>query len=375
MSKSKSLANHSIDEELSRRFYILNAVVAVILLAAIFVSISQFGAEAWHGRRQIALVIPGTKDQPGWNKSQYVAVKSACEELNFDLVIRENVSSNTEICRKTTEELSKRGINSIIFANGCLLENIRNFEKLYPKINFSTIESISALWTSGRYSILSYEGSYLAGILAGLHTKTNKIGYIAPFMDPEVNQGINAFSLGVQRVNPNAEVLVNWTGNWDNPQNEEQAVQNLKAEHVDFLTYHQNGETVPKACERVGVAFVAFNEAYPLNYYCLAAIKVDWKSIYMDLIRHTNTSEANSNNAFGIAQQMVQFEIVNKVSKRERALLDTALWEIENGRLIFSGEIFDRNGTQRCAANESISLKSLQSKMNWLVKGVRIVGN
>ena len=363
------------DEQLSRRFYILNTVVAVVLLAAIFISISQFGVEAWQGRKQFALIIPGEKNQKGWNKSQYLAAKKACDELNFDLVLRENISSDSEVCQKTVEELSKRGINEIIFANGCLLKNIAEFEKIYPKINFTTIESISALHTGGRYSILSFEASYLAGMLAGLHTKTNKIGYIAPFMDSEINQGINAFTIGVQRVNPNAEILVNWTGSWNNPQNEEQSVQNLKAQRVDILTYHQNGDTIPNTCERALINFIAFNEVYPENKFCLASIKINWNEAYMDLIKYKDTFELKTNYAVGINQGLVTFEVLNKISKREQVLIDTALWEIQNGRLIFSGEIFDRNGVQRCAANEAISLLSLQNNMNWLVQGVRIVGN
>ena len=366
---------HSTNEDLSRRFYILNAVVAVVLLAAIFISISQFGAEAWHGKKQIALIIPGEKNQLGWNKSQYLAAKNACDEFNYDLVIRENISSDYEICKRTADELSQRGINTIVFANGCLLKNISEFEKIYPKINFTTIESISALHTGGRYSILSFEGSYLAGILAGLHTKTNKIGYVAPFVDPEINQGINAFVLGVQRVNPNAEILLNWTGGWNNPSNEEQAVQNLKARRVDVLTYHQNGETVPNICERAAINFIAFNENYPTNKYCLAAIKINWNEAYMDFIKYSNSSELKANYAFGINQGLVDFEVTDKINKREKVLIDTALWEIKNGRLIFAGEIFERYDIKKCSANEAISLQSLQTKMDWLIKGVRIVGN
>ena len=372
---SKEEKKRSTDEELSRRFYILNAIVAIILLAAIFVSISQFGAEAWHGRRQIALVIPGEKNQQGWNRSQYLAAKNSCDELNYDLIIRENISPDVDLCRKTVDELSKRGINNIIFSNGCLLKNIAEFEKSYPKISFCTIESISVLNTNGRYSILSFEASYLAGILAGLHTKTNKIGYVAPFTNSEINQGINAFTLGVLRVNPNAEVLINWTGSWNNPLSEEQAVQNLKAAQVDFLIYHQNAETVPNACARLGINFVAFNEVYSNNPRCLAAIKINWNEAYRNLIKYKEAYELKSNYAFGINQGLVEFEIIGNLNKREKVLLDMAKWEIKNGRIIFSGEIFDRNGVQRCAVNEAISLKSLQENMNWLIKGVRIVGS
>ena len=49
-----------------------------------------------------------------------------------------------------------------------------------------------------------YEGRYLAGIAAGRMTKTNVAGYVAGFPIPEVLQGINAFTLGMRSINPNA---------------------------------------------------------------------------------------------------------------------------------------------------------------------------
>ena len=375
MDKRKIIPIHSADEELPNRFYILNAIVTVVLIVAIFISISQFGAAAWHGRRQVALIISGTKNQVGWNSSHYLAVKSVCDDLDYDLIVKENVLPTYEECKKAVDEAAARGAIIILLPNGCHLYDLEKFEKDYPKITFNTIETISALWSSGSYSILSYEVSYLAGILAGLHTKTNKIGYIAPFIDPEINQGINAFAIGAQRVNPNVEILVNWTGGWDKPSSEEQAVQNLKAEHVDFLTYHQNGDTVPNTAERTGINFIAFNEVYPSNTCCIASIMIDWKSMYRDLITFYRRNGFGGVHGFGLSNQMVDLKITHNVTKREQVLLDTARWEIENGRIIFSGEIFDRNGLQKCAANESISFQSLRKDMNWLVRGVRVIGN
>ena len=102
---------------------------------------------------------------------------------------------------------------------------------------------------------------------------------------------------------------------------------------------------------------------------------IDWKSMYRDLITFYRRNGFGGVHGFCLSNQMVDLKITHNVTKREQVLLDTARWEIENGRIIFSGEIFDRNGVQRCAANEAISLLSLQNNMNWLVKGVRIVGN
>ena len=375
LDKRKIMPIHSADEELSRRFYILNAVVAVVLMAAIFISIYQFGAEAWHGRKQVALIISGEKNQIGWNSSQYLAVKSVCDELDYDLIVKENILSTYAECKEAVDEVAARGANIILLPNGCHRYDVEEFEKDYPKITFFSIESISALWSSGSYSILAYEASYLSGILAGLHTKTNKIGFIAPFVDSEVNQGINAFAIGAQRVNPNIEILVNWTGGWDKPSIEEQAVQNLKAEHVDILTYHQNSDTIPKVAERTGIDFIAFNAVYPSNARCIAALTIDWKTMYKDLLTFYHSNNIKGVYGFGISSQLTDLKILSDITRRERVLLDTAIWEIENGRSIFSGEIFDRTGVQKCAANESISFQSMQKNMNWLVRGVRVVGN
>lgn len=364
-------------DKLTRRFYLLNICVTVILLVTIGVSVHQFGEQAWQGRKQVALILPGVKENLGWDRSQYLAVKSVCDEAEFSLVLRENIPADRDSCRKVVDELVKHGVNTICFTNGCKLADVKDFEKIYPQISFSTIEIISALWTSGSYSILAFEGSYLAGILAGLHTKTNKIGYVAPYAEPEVNQGINAFALGVQRVNPDAEVLLNWTGTWDNPASEEQAVRNLKAQSVDVLTYHENGKTVPETAERAGMYFISYNEIYPSYNYYLGAIKIDWKKVYSDMIRYRKGFHLGStaHNAFGVSRRTVDFAVVDKLSMREKVLIEVAKWELNNGRIIFSGDIFDRNGVKRCSANETISFGKLKTDMNWLVKGVRIVGS
>lgn len=349
--------------------------MTILLSAAIFISIYQFGGETWHGKTQVALILPGEKEELGWNKSQYLALRNVCEKNDCELVIKENVPSDYISSRKVVEELSKNNVYYFYFTNGCKLSDLKRISGEFPKISASTIESISVLWARGRCSILAFEGSYLAGILAGTRTKTNKVGYIAPFKDSEVNQGINAFVLGVQRVNPNAEILINWTNSWDNKSEEMQAVQNLKAEHVDVLTYHQNGDTVPNTARNVGIYFIAFNEVYPDNNFCLASIKIDWQTIYKELFRYKDTSAASRLTAVGINNNYVDFEISEYATKREKVAVDTVKWEIKNGRIIFIGDIYDRNGVKKCSANEAISLRSLNENTDWLIKGVRIVGN
>ena len=56
-----------------------------------------------------------------------------------------------------------------------------------------------------------YEGKFLAGAIAGVMTKTDRIGYVANYPIFGVPAGINAFALGARMTNPNARVKLHWT--------------------------------------------------------------------------------------------------------------------------------------------------------------------
>ena len=61
------------------------------------------------------------------------------------------------------------------------------------------------------------KGRYIAGVIAGKVSKTNKIGYVASFPIPEVVRGINAFMLGARSVNPKMSISVVWVNSWYDP--------------------------------------------------------------------------------------------------------------------------------------------------------------
>ena len=370
MSTNKFLSRNS-DENLTKRFFILNTCVTIALLVAIFVSILQFGAQAWEGRQQIGFVMPGDKDSIGWNHVQYAGISAACQELNYDLILRENVSPQNNSA--VVNDLAKKGVEIIFFTNTCPISDIESFAKKHPNIRFYTIESTFAVSSVSKYSIDYIDLRYISGVLAGLRTKTNRIGYIAPVVTAPVIQGINAFALGVQRVNPEAQIFLTWTNSLDNPANEEQAVRNLKAERVDVLTYFQNGQTVPDAAERADIDFIAFHESYPNHRHCIASVETDWKLAYLDILR---LYRRQTYNAYledrGVAEIKPHW---NNLTTRERVIFETTKYQLKHGRQVFKGEIFDRNGNLRCGSNEVIGINYLQTKMDWLVKGVTTIGN
>ncbi|MBQ7479472.1 MAG: BMP family ABC transporter substrate-binding protein [Selenomonadaceae bacterium] len=363
------------DEQLAKHFFWLNVCVTAVLLAAIVISVLQFGVAAWEKRQQVGLVLVGSKEDAGWNRVQYRGMQEACKALGYELLLQEDVRDDEASCRKAIRELVEKRAKVVFLTNLISLQETRNIVKEYPNVQFFGMELNPSVFEFKRYAVRYIEPCYLAGILAGLRTKSGFVGYAAPYPGPEFYQAINAFALGVQRVNPNAEVLLVWTGGWENDANEEQAVRDFKAASVDVMAYFQDGETIPAAAERAGIHFISMYEMYPSYQYELAAIKVDWKKSYINLLRQKLRQFDHSAYWATILDRSVDIEpVMPSLSARERAVLETERWEIRQGKMVFAGEIFDRNGIRRCGADESISNQSLL-RMNWLVRGVRILGN
>lgn len=61
------------------------------------------------------------------------------------------------------------------------------------------------------------EGSFLVGVVAGLTTKTNKVGFIGGMQLPVIERFAAGFQAGVKAVNPDAQVMINYTGAFDKP--------------------------------------------------------------------------------------------------------------------------------------------------------------
>ena len=137
------------------------------------------------------------------------------------------------------------------------------------------------------YNIRFYEGRYLAGMLAGGATKSNIIGYVAPFPIPEVLQGINAFTLGAKSVNPNIQVKVIWTNAWYDPPKDTDSAKTLLGQGADILTQHTNTSAVASAAEAAGKMVIPYNsdmKSVAPNAQ-IAALVLNWGPYYAKKIQ------------------------------------------------------------------------------------------
>jgi len=360
---------------LRRRFIAFALLQAFLLCLAIFLSINYFGSDIWSRRDSVGLILASAKDAPGWPRDMRLGLQKACQKRGYTLYIEDHVNSDDNSLAQVTEKLVKKGVKKIFLANPGYQRNLENIARQYPQVEFyanSVGETISAKIFN--YSVRYYEVRYLAGILAGLHTRTGIVGYLAPFPALETRRDLNAFALGVQKVRPDARILVHWTGQWISAEKERQALYLLKHENTDVITYFAASQQLSREAADLGLDYIDFHAAgLTMPPHCIAALETDWTKVYDELLR-THTAKSTAHVYWqGMLDNVITLRLSPELTPREEALVIRARQELLQGYPVFSGNIVDRDGHSRCQEGAVIANSSLREKMDWLVKGVEII--
>lgn len=348
--------------------------MAGIVLIILIVLITTMGHKS-ASLPKVGFVMTGAASDGGWNGMHYQGVDYACEKLGAELIIKEHVPEGTGRCAEAIHELVEEGAVMIILSSYAYPSEVETVIQSYPDIAFYGISAEYYGDNMTSYFGRMYQARYLAGIVAGMQTENDCIGYVAAMPNIEVNRGINAFTLGVRSVNSDAEVNVVWTGTWDDRKKETDATSQLIEEvGVDVITYHQNQHYVAQVADSAGVYSVGYNEeAEGLSEKYLTAAVWDWNALYYEIIRELMQGKANSvkRHWFGIDTGVVglsEYSSIVRVETREK--VEKAKEEMKVGKNIFSGVIYDNNKELRCDEDESISDEILLEKLDWYVDGV-----
>lgn len=351
-------------------------VIAAALLACAAAVMVFFSGNTKSDKIRVGYIMTGSTDEEGWNRMNYNGIEAVCTNLELELLVKENVQENTGKCSEAVNELAADGAELIILSSYGYPAEVKELIDKYPDISFYGNSADYYTENMSSYFGRMYQARYLSGIIAGMVTQSNKIGYVAAMANDEVNRGINAFTLGVRRVNPDAEVFVEWTDSWDNEEKSLLAADKLINEGADLLAYHQNKHYAAYAADKAGVYSIGYNDtAEGLSDKYLTAAVWDWEQLYGDIIRDFLQGRANSKQhhwcgietgAVGLSEYspLVTEEIILEIEKAKS--------EILSGKDVFSGEIYDNTGVLRCREDEFISDSALMSDFDWYVNGVII---
>jgi basic membrane protein A and related proteins len=224
------------------------------------------------------------------------------------------------------------------------------------------------------YDSRTYEGAYMAGVIAGAMTKTNTLGVVGSIPIPEVVRNINSFTLGAQSVNPKIKTKVVWVGDWFNPPKETEAATALINGGADVLMQNTDSSAVLQTAEKMGKR--AFGWDSDMSTYGpkahLGSAVINWGPYYIKAVRDVLENKWTTGQTWwGVKEGAIDFvSVAADVPDTAKQKLEQVKAGLKDGTLqIWKGPLVDNTGKEVLAKDAAADDKFLGG-INFFVKGV-----
>lgn len=360
---------------------IIMVLISLFMLTSLFTGCAKqvtTDASSTSGSKKevkVGFLYVGPPGDGGFTYQHDQARKYLEEQLHVKTVTKENVKEDKAEVKKVIDGMVDEGVNVIFATSFGFMDGVEEAAKAYPDVKFFHCSG----YKSNSTNFVNYFGRieeprYLEGIVAGLKTKTNKIGFVSAFEIPECVRGINSFTLGVQSVNPNAKVIVKWAHTWYDPATEKQAANALLDQGVDVLTQHLDSPAVQQAAQERGVFSVGYNsnmedKAPKAN---MTSAVWNWGPYYVDQVKAIQNGTWKAQNYWGNMKDGVVdlAPLTANAPAAAKDKVEKAKADILSGKLnVFEGPIKDQSGKERVAAGKALTDEE-QLSMDWFVQGV-----
>ncbi len=355
----------------------MRKLFSLILVTLLAVTAIVPHAEAMEGfgnkDLNIGFVYISPLEEIGWSYSHELARLALQEEENVNTYRAGPVAAGAD-ADAVLLDMARKGYDIIFATSVNYEESTLKIAQGFPHTIFMNAAGYHTAKNVGNYFGRIYQSRYLSGIVAGRMTTTNIIGYVAAFPIPEVVRGINAFTLGVKSVNPEAKVHVIWTKTWYDPAVEKVDTKELIAMGADVISQHQDSVAPQEAAAEAGVFSIGYNmdmSAYAPNAH-LTAVVWDWERYYKSVVRHVRTGTwAPSSDWPNLESGVVGLSAYgDMVPQRVRDEVEDARRDMVTGiNPVFEGPIEDQDGALRVADGIVMTDAELLDMM-WFVKGV-----
>lgn len=358
---------------------VAGGIVIIIIIGIVLITVRETDLEVTREKTGVGLILNGTIDDHSWGQAHYEGMMQCAESLNLEVYYRENVPDD-ERCKESIEELIDRGCKIIVCNSFGFGEYALEMADLHRDIYFFHATGVQEADNLATYFGRIYQMRYLSGIVAGLQTETGEIGYVAAYPIPEVNRGINAFTLGVRRVNPDAHVYVEWTQSWTGDAEAEEATEKLLDGHsIDVLTIHTDTNRTLEIAEERGVWCIGYNmdniDLYPNTF--LTAPVFEWENFYEPHILECLQGKfAGKHYWDGAETGIVSLAPLSRnVKPGIQSEVDAAIQKFMSGTFdVFYGPITDTDGYVRVREMECMTDTEMLNAFDWYVEGVVVNG-
>lgn len=224
------------------------------------------------------------------------------------------------------------------------------------------------------YDSRTYEGAYMAGVIAGSMTKTNTLGVVASIPIPEVIRNINSFTLGAQSVNPKIKTKVVWVNGWFDPPKETEAATSLLNGGADILFQNTDSSAVLQTAEKAGKRAFGWDSdmtAYGPKAHLGSAV-INWGPYYIKATKDALEGTWSTGSVWwGHKEGAIDMvSIADDVPAETKAKIDTIKAGLKDGSFHpWTGPIVDQAGKEVLAKDQKAD-DAFLGGIKFYVKGV-----
>ena len=324
---------------------------------------------------KIAFAYVGPVGDGGWTFAHDNGRKALEKEFGDKIVTSfvENVPESAD-AERVIRDMATSG-NKLIF--GTTFGYMEPMLKLAPEFKDIKFEHATGYKTADNmrtYDSRTYEGAYMAGVIAGKMTKTNTLGVVASIPIPEVIRNINSFTLGAQSSNPKVKTKVVWVNGWFDPPKETEAATSLINGGADVLFQNTDSPAVLKTAESKGKRAFGWDSdmtAYGPKAHLASAV-INWGPYYIKATKEALEGKwATGSSWWGVKEGAIDIvSIAEDVPAETKAKVEEVKAGLKDGSfVIWKGPIVDNTGKEQLA-KDAVADDKFLGGLGFYVKGV-----
>lgn len=330
------------------------------------------------------LYISDPSEGSGYSYTHDLGIQGMQENLglNSDQIERKIVDDgDAAATEKAIKECIDDGCRIIFTTSWGYMETTSEMAEQYPDVYFSHGTGyLSNGKNFNNYFGRIYQARYLSGIVAGMNTKSNKIGYVAAqdSSNSEVTGGIDAFAIGVESVNPDAKIYVVVTNSWYDADKEKAASEQLLDMGCDVMAQHCDTAYPQTLAQDRGVYGIGYNSdmSKETPNSCLTSVIWNWSAYYTSAVKSVmNKTWDGSNYYGGMAEGLVGItNLAGFAADGTQEKVDKATAAILSGENnVFDGVLETNTGDTVGSEGSTLDDATITGGINWYYRNVAVV--
>ena len=324
---------------------------------------------------KIAFAYVGPVGDGGWTFAHDNARKALEKEFGDKIQTSfvENVPESAD-AERVIRDMAGQG-NKLIFGTTFgYMETMLKVAPDFKDVKFEHATGYKSAENMRTYDSRTYEGAYMAGLIAGKMSKTGTLGVVASVPIPEVIRNINSFTMGAQTSNPKIKTKVVWVNEWFNPPKETEAATSLINGGADVLFQNTDSPAVLKTAQDKGKRAFGWDSdmtAYGPKAHLASAI-INWTPYYIKATKDALDGSWKTGGVWwGVKEGAIDLvSIADDVPAETKAKVEAVKAGLKDGSFaIWKGPLVDNTGKTLLKKDEVADDKFL-SGVNFYVKGV-----